>query len=209
MNKNEVDLSALHTPEEMQKLSHIGHWVEGGLLATVAVIALLEALGFLRVQLIWQSVILVAGIFLIFFLLLHHGFDKLKLVWNLISKDAQQRQHLLMAFLLCVAGLSEIISKKYNVYILSYVWPVSLLIIGIMFLIHEQHGTAEAVKRAQTIHTFLGILLMLTFIIAIIGLLTKYRWTLFTWPALLLLISILLLVYKEPEGAYHQSHTAH
>jgi len=53
MKEHQVDWSALHTPEEMERLSNIGHWIEGSLLATVAIIALLNALGFIKGQLIW------------------------------------------------------------------------------------------------------------------------------------------------------------
>lgn len=209
MKEHQVDWSALHTPEEMQRLSNIGHWIEGGLLATVAIIALLNALGFIKGQLIWQSLLFVAGIFLIAYLLLHHGLDKIKLVWTLIWKDAQQRQHLTMAFLLCLAGLSEIAGKKYNISLLLYVWPIALSIIGIMFLVHEQHGTSEAMNRARTIHTYLGISLILVSIVATIALVTKnkYRWPAYSWPVLLIITSIMLLAYREPEGAYEQSNS--
>lgn len=211
MKEYQVDWSILHSPEEMQMLSNIGHWIEGSLLATVAIIALLEALGLIKWRLVWQSLLFIAGIFLIAYLLLHHGVDNIKLVWNLIWKDAQQRQHLLMAFLLCLAGLSEILAKKYKASLLLYVWPIALSIIGIMFLVHEQHGTSEAVKRAQTIHIYLGISLILVSIVVTVGRITagKYRWPAYVWPGLLLATSILLLTYREPGGAYRKPGNTH
>lgn len=211
MEEHQVDWSVLHTPEEMQKLSNIGHWMEGGLLAIVAIIALFDALGFVKWQLVWQSLLFEAGIFLISYLLLHHGMNKMNLVWTLIWKDAQQRQHLSMAFLLCLAGVSGIIAKKYNISLLLYVWPIALAIIGVLFLVHEQHGTSEAIRRAQTIHTYLGISLILTSIVLTIGLVTgnKYRWAAYIWPELLLITSILLLSYREPKGAYHEMGSHH
>lgn len=211
MKEHQVDWSALHTPEEMQRLSNIGHWIEGGLLAIVAIIAFANAVGFIKWRLVWQSLLFIAGIFLIAYLLLHHGTDKLNLVWTLIWQDAQQRQHLIMAFLLCLAGLAEIISKKYKIPVLLYVWPGALLIIGILFLMHEQHGTSEAVKRAQLTHTYLGISLILVSAGVTIARLVegKYRWAAYVWPGLLLITSILLISYREPEGAYHKNGTIH
>ena len=162
MEKGEgPDWSILHTVEEMQRLSNFGHRVEGILLLLVALIAFAEATKMCNLKLSWPWVILVAGLFLVAFLLLHHGLGNLKLVWSLILADAQQRQHLFMATLLIIAGVAEIIFRARGVTILQFMWPLVIISIGVMFLTHEQHGTGEAVALARKIHQYLGILLML------------------------------------------------
>jgi hypothetical protein len=205
------DWSALHTAEEMQWLSNLGHRIEGILLIVVALLALGELTGIIRFKLLWPSLIVVAGIFLIGFLMLHHGLDKLKLVWNLIWDDPQQRQHMIMAALLIVAGLSEIVYRTSGYGAFKFGWPAVMCVIGIMFLIHEQHGSSEAVEWAQRIHKYLGVLMILVgvFILLSITLGDKYRWTLFTWPILLIAASVLLLIYKEPKGAFKNQDIRH
>lgn len=214
MNEHQTaNWSLLHTPEEMQKLSNLGHRVEGILLIMVAVLAIGEATGILKIKLLWPSVIVVAGAFLIAFLLLHHGLSKFKLVWSLILSDGQQRQHLIMASLLIIAGMSEIIYRTWNVNTFRFAWPLVICTIGILFLIHEQHGSSEAVEWAQTIHRYLGLLLILVSICIVLNITLgeTYRWLLYLWPSLLIATSILLLIYQEPKGAYKQdgSHESH
>lgn len=196
------DWSKLHTPEEMQQLSNLGHWIEGALLAMVAILAFLEYRGIIKNKFMWPSLILIAGIFLPAFMLLHHGVDKINLVWQLTISDPQQRQHLIMAGLLFFAGLSEIIARNKNVSLLYYAWPVVLSIIGIMFLIHPQHGTSEAVQLAQKIHILLGIMLFLAAIFKVIVLLSERHSLSIVWIVMLFITAALLLLYKEPKGAY-------
>jgi hypothetical protein len=200
------DWSALHTVEEMQRLSNLGHRIEGVLLATVALIALGEAIGLIRKKFLWPIIITVAGVFLVVYLLFHHSLEKFELVWKLIMADSQQRQHLIMAGLLTIAGIGEIIYRKKNLKLFAFIWPIVMCVIGIMFLTHEQHGSSQAVEWAQTIHRYLGILLILVSagILLAITFGLKYKWTRFVWPILLLLASIFLFIYKEPKGAYEQ-----
>ncbi|MBA4056510.1 MAG: hypothetical protein C0490_17475, partial [Marivirga sp.] len=187
MKEHQVaDWSVLHTAEEMQRLSNLGHRIEGILLIMVAILAIGEATGILKVKLLWPSVIVIAGIFLLAFLLLHHGFDKFKLVWNLILSDGQQRQHLIMATLLITAGVTEITYRTTGYSTFKFGWPLVICTIGIMFLIHEQHGSSDAVEWAQKIHKYLGILMIVVAIFILLSLMlgTKYRWLLYSWPIL-------------------------
>jgi hypothetical protein len=206
-----ADWSILHSPEDMQQLSNLGHRIEGSLLLIVAVIALLQAAGFLKFKQLWPLIIIIAGVFLTSFLLLHHGVKNFKLVWNLIMADAQQRQHLVMAGLLIIAGASELMFRAYNISWLRFVWPIALGVIGIMFLIHEQHGSDDAVAWAQTIHKYLGILLLLVSLAVVANILfgERYHSLRFIWPILLILTSIFLFAYKEPEGAYQDNAPSH
>lgn len=145
-----------------------------------------------------------AGLFLVAFLLLHHGLQNFKLVWSLISKDAQQKQHLIMAILLIVASAAQIISIKFDLKLLGYAWPIALGAIGVMFLVHEQHGSSQAVQWAQTIHKYLGILLLIVAALIAVTLLyaDKFKWLLYAWPIALLVASVFLFIYREPKGAY-------
>jgi len=206
MDKHQnVDWSALHTVEEMRQLSNLGHWTEGGLFGLIGVIALLQTFGIIKSSLaLWQSFILVAGLFLISYLLLHHGIGKVPLVWSLVIKDPQQRQHLLIALLLCIAGFAQILSKVKLIPSLHYGWPLALFLIGVLFLVHEQHGTSEAVDWAQRIHRYLGVLLILVSVAFTLDSLfaDRCRWLMYTWPSLLIITAVLLLLYREPHGAY-------
>ncbi len=207
------DWSVLHSAAEMQQLSNLGHKVEGALLLMVAVIAGLQAVGFLKMKQLWPSVIVVAGLFLIGFLLLHHGTEKFQLVWKLLISDPQQRQHLTMAGLLVIAGVSELIFRGYHVNWLRFVWPLVLCLVGLMFLTHEQHGSSEAVDWAQRIHRYLGALLIVVSISILANIFfgERYKWLPFVWPVLLVITSIFLFAYNEPEGAYEKSsnHSTH
>jgi hypothetical protein len=211
LREQPADWSLLHTVEEMQRLSNIGHRVEGVLLLTVALIALGEASGIIRAKLLWPGLIVVSGLFLFGFLLLHHGLDKLKLVWTLILKDPQQSQHLIMAGLLIFAGISEIIFRKHGFTALQFVWPLVVFTIGVMFLIHEQHGSSDAVESARRIHKYLGVLMIFVAILILLNslLAEKYKWIKFGWPILLIVTSIFLFIYKEPEGAFNKENPRH
>lgn len=181
----------------------------GNFMIMVAILAIGEATGTLNIKLLWPSVIVIAGLFLISFLLFHHGLDKIKLIWNLILSDTQQRQHLIMATLLITASVTEIIYRTTGYSAFKFGWPLVICLIGIMFLIHEQHGSSEAIEWAQKIHKYLGILMIVVaiFIMLSIMLGAKHKWLLFSWPLLLIVTSTLLLIYKEPKGAYKQENS--
>lgn len=215
-------MEQLHTPEEMQFLSNLGHWIEGGILGSVALIALLQAVGFLRSEraaYLWPSLIFAAGLFLPPYMLLHHGLDKLGLVWNITMEDPQQRQHFVMAVLLLIAGLSEVLVTRgiFQFKGWKLIWPSVLITIGILFLIHTQHGTEQAVTWAVTVHQYLGVLLIASgaFRAAEVLWAEKLRWLRFPWGILLLICAILLLSYHEPEGVFetmppqHHQHDVH
>ncbi len=198
----------LHTPEELQLYSNIAHWVEGGLFLIIAGIVFVQALGYLRSQrtdYLWPVIIIVAGIFLPLFSFLHH-LNELALAWKATIYDPQQLQHMIMATLFTIAGVAEVAylrGQKKN-QLLRFIFPLVIGVIGIMFITHLQHGTSEAILRAVTIHKYLGTALVLAGVFKALEVIKKnnQRWLTFVWVFLLTIAAILLISYREPEGAY-------
>lgn len=198
----------------MQFLSNLGHWIEGGILGGVAVLALVQGFGLLQSKkYFWPGLILFAGLFLPPYMLLHHGVAKLGMVWNATMDYPQQRQHFIMALLLLIAGIAEIASRKGEdkIHILRFVWPAALVTIGVLFFIHKQHGTHEAVAWAVTVHRLLGALLILSGVLRageiVYG--RQTRWLAYPWAIVFLASAIFLLSYREPEGTYKKETPSH
>lgn len=212
----------MHTPEQLRLLSNVGHWIEGGILAIVGVVALIQAFSDRTSGpwiYLWPGFVLVAGVTLALYLLLHHGGD-VGTAWRFVTSDPQQRQHLGMAVLLSIAGAAE---TAYHVRTVStpallFVWPAVLIVIGVLFTIHTQHGTSDAVTWAARVHRYLGIVLITAGVSRAAEILyaNDAAWLRFVWPAMLLVAALLLIAYREPQGAYErglsadkQSHGGH
>lgn len=197
----------LHTPEEFRYLSSLGHWIAGYIFLGVAVIALLQALGFLKKHIyLWPLLVSIAGIIFIPYSMMHHGLNELPLVWKVIELDPQQRQHFIMFNLLFIAGVIELLLslKKIKGKFWQFIWPGVLLIIGYLFLTHPQHGTAEAQAYAVPFHTTLGVVLVITGVLKAAEVIWshKYKWITYGWIIVLFIASLMLISYNEPEGAY-------
>ena len=198
-----------HTPEEMRQLSNLGHIVEGALFAVVGPLALLGNLGvFTGVSLAWPILVLIAGIVLLFLLYPLHPMSE----WGLIWRDAQQRQHTIIAAAVAIAGVTELLSSRTPA--LNYVWPAAIILTGGLFLFHAQHGTSEAAARAVRQHRALGITLILAGLLNFVEITNGTRLAAILWPIVLLIAAVQLLLYREPEGAYeggaeHGGHAGH
>ena len=197
------------TPEQLQFISNIGHTIEGVLFAIVAVIALLEALGYVKskgVRYLWPSLIVLAGIFLPAYILLQRGIDEIGVSWNFVAHDPQQRQHIFMAFLLVVAGAAELAvrSNKVHVRFWKFVAPSALLVIGVTLLFHTQYGTAEAMAVSMRKHHYQGVTVIFVGFFKFAELLWQrtQSWLAYPWIVVLLIASALLITYREPWGAY-------
>lgn len=204
-------MNPFHTPEEMILFSNMAHWFEGGLLALVVMVGLFQAMGLLKIktaQLAWSILILIAGSFLVPYILLHHGLDKVGDTWRFIMQDPQQLQHLIMGILLMVAGLAELLNALniLKAKIWKFVFPTILAIIGIMFIIHNQHGTANSIHQSVIFHRYLGTALILTGIAKAAEVIWResYRWIAYPWLILMLVTSGMLITYREPEGVYQE-----
>lgn len=183
--------------------------------ATVAVIALLQALGYAQskgAQYLWPGLILIAGIFLPAYILLQRGFDRIGITWNLVIRDPQQREHFLMALLLLAAGLAEVLdrAKLLVTNLLKFVAPAAFVAIGLLFVFHTEYGTPEAIAESVLKHRYLGV------VIAMAGLLKaadvlwrkRFKWLAFPWILLLFVAALMLITYREPPGAYKTSASA-
>lgn len=194
----------LHSPEELVFLSNIGHWAIGVLLLVVAIVAFSQALGRLRgsvARYVWPSLILIAGASLPLMTFIHHA-TELPLLMKAFMVDMQQLQHMVMAILLVIAGIAEIAYLRGRT-ALRFVFPAALGIIGVLFLVHPQHGTSEAVAQAAVIHRYLGAAILLAAFFRVMEVAKKsVRWLRFPWIAFTIVAALLLISYREPAGAY-------
>ena len=198
----------LHTPEQLRFYSNIAHWVEGLLLLAIAIIAFFQALGYLRTKrllYLWPTIVLVVGIFLPLFAYAHH-WNQLSFAWQATVNDTQQLQHMIMAILMTVAGIAEIryLKGKNKNSSLRLVFPFMVIIIGLMFIAHPQHGIGESVIRAKIVHNYIGIMLISSGFFKVLEIFGRstLRWLVFPWIIFLAAAAILLISYREPEGAY-------
>lgn len=199
----------LHTPEEMREISNLAHVVEGGLIIAAAAIAIVETMRrrVSKPDLIWPSLILGAGVFLLGYLFLpHHGLAHAREQWSFVLGDAQQRQHIVLSVLLVVGGTAELrrrVSASAPAW-LALAWPVILAIAGLVFLLHRQHGTGEAVGRALLLHRAIASALILAGAFRAAEVLARAprRWLMFAWSVCLLAAGVFLVTYREPPGAY-------
>jgi uncharacterized membrane protein HdeD (DUF308 family) len=212
-----LQLPSWHTPEEMRQISNLAHWIEGAVLGSAAVIALVEASGRQaahRARLLWPAVVLSAGVFLLGYLVIpHHGLSRTREQWAFVFGDPQQRQHVALATLAAVGGVVELFHRTGRLRGRAWqlVWPAAIVTAGLLFALHTQHGTGDAVARATLIHRVLGVLLIAAGVLRVADAFAaeRRRWPAFAWPLALLGASILLASYREPEGAYEADHAGH
>ncbi len=197
--------------EKMRYWSNLGHWIIGALLTVVGVLALLEILGVLSGgwAFAWPSAAAVAGIMLPLGIL-SHGHEEYGR--ELVLADPQQRQHLIMGGIIFLGGVAEVVALEAGISILHYAWPLGLAVVGVMFLIHPQHGTDAAAIRAVRIHRILGSTFILAGLARAAAVLIDATSGFFgyAWVLLVFAAAAQLITYREPEGAYEAgSHAGH
>lgn len=203
----QTGVPAWHTPEEMRALSNAAHVAEGAIVSIVALLALAEASGRLRdrnARYAWPSLPFLAGTFLFLYLLLpHHGLSRAAAQWRFIFGDPQQRQHLLIAGTLLVGSAAELGHRRGGRAWLRLVFPAALAVAALVFLLHTQHGESGAIRRAVLIHRLLALSLGLAGGLSLAARLRPAAtWLKYAWPCALMISALLLLVYREPAGAY-------
>ena len=196
----------------MRRWSNWGHWAEGALLAVVGVLAWLEAAGSLTGgwAYAWPTVLVAAGVLLPVVIFGHgheayESFGGRQAVWS----DPQQRQHLVMAIVLVVSGVAEIVSRSAGVQWLGFVWPTGLASVGVLFMVHAQHGTSSAARRAVLVHRVLGVSIVAAAAARAVQLAldeSSGLWA-YLWVIILLIVAIQLIVYREPTGAFESDHS--
>ena len=212
-----MQVPPLHTADEMQRISNLAHAVEGAVLAFAALVVLLQASDLMnrgRARYLWPGLVFLAGVFLLGYLLIpHHGREHARAQWEFVFGDPQQRQHIVVAVLATAGGLAELLYRtgRLEQWWWQLVWPAVVVTVGLMFGLHTQHGTDEAVRRAVLIHRWLGLFLIAAGALRAVEVLpgARTRWLAYAWGSALLAAAALLIAYREPPGAYHgQSGTA-
>lgn len=179
----------------------MGHLIEGVIFAIVSILALLSNFGVgAWADKVWQVATIIAGLLLLVALYASHPRSD----WLVIWRDAQQRQHTLIAALVMAGGVLELISPSGSP--LSYTWPGALLLIGFLFLVHKQHGTSEAAAKAVRQHRILGLTIMFSGFLRAIEVFNQSSAFGILWSIALLAAAIQLITYREPEGAYESGH---
>jgi len=189
--------------ERLQFASNLAHWIEGGLFAVVAAIALLQVLGYMQwkgARYIWPSLIIAGGLFLPVYIAFQ-GEVNLRLLIN----DPRQIEHALMALLLVLAGAAEILfgAGLAQAKIWRFFAPAALGGIGIILILHTEYGTTNAVAEAVSKHRLLGVVVILVGIFKSFEVHWQHRirWLAYPWIALLFITALLLITYREPKGA--------
>jgi hypothetical protein len=130
-----------------------------------------------------------------------------------MTNDPQQRQHAIMAALFIVVASIQLLgimrSKKSSFYPERFAFPFIISIIGMLFINHPQHGTEEAIAYMKPYHTFLGSAILATGISSLLSILKKKRIFELLTIIFLSLSSFLLLLYREPAGAYDMTTVTH
>jgi hypothetical protein len=198
-----------HSPQAMRHLSNLGHIVEGALFGIVGLLALLGNPGaFAWTSSAWPILVLAAGVVLLLLLYARHPVSDWQVIWS----DMQQREHTIIAIAVAIAGLAELLRS--TIALLAYVWPAALILTGALFLFHAQHGTSEAAARAVRQHRILGITIIVAGLMRLVEVASGVGFAAILWPVALLIAAALLLLYREPAGAYegggeHGGHASH
>lgn len=206
------------TPEHLRESSNLAHAIEGVLIMTAGAIAVAQAFDKLRGgrrEYLWQSLLTAAGVFLMSYLATHHGLGAVPAVLRYAWSDMQQRQHLLLAMLALFGGLGAYVDAGRRIRGLPRSWFAAvfstvLVAMGVVFLVHPQHGSGEAVARARAMHVMIGALFCVTGV-------AHGAWVLrpgarafsIGWPLLLAATGFAIATYREPPEAYEYEMEGH
>lgn len=85
-----VQITLLHTADELRQISNVAHVIEGVVLGAATLIALLQATGRLdtgRHRVLWPGLVLTAGTGLLFYLIVpHHGLSRARVQWSFVFR---------------------------------------------------------------------------------------------------------------------------
>lgn len=194
-----------HTPEELAALSTLVHNVLGWLMLALAITLVVEIARGVptgRWRFAWPALGAFVGLGLSVFVFVHQRW------YHDVSPlaDPVQNQHQAIGLLAGAGALVELWSRRAGGVPgrIAAAWPLSLVGIGVVFLLHEQ-GTAEALL----VHWALaGTLILSGFALAAPALVGEASRSLRMLGALLLTAAAMqLVVYEESPGA-HGAHEA-
>jgi|GEM_PF-687933 len=195
-------MTPLHTPQELVQLSNAAHVAEGIVLAIIGIIVIAQGIGFLKKT--WQrylvsAVALLASLLLTGFLFVDH-LNELPRAWHWITTDMQQQQHLLIAVILFVASIVALVGLKFRQKWLGVALPVAFASIGVVFLVHPQHGTDSEAARVLLIHRVAGTSLIIAgLVLASTTFWSRWRKIMAIIAGVLLIVSAgLFMSYREP-----------
>lgn len=195
-------MTPLHTPQELVQLSNAAHVAEGIVLAIIGIIVIAQGLGFLKKT--WKRylvpvIALLASLILAGFLFVDH-YNELPAAWHWVTTDMQQQQHLLIGIILGFTSIAALIGLKLKQKWLELALPVAFVAIGVVFLIHPQHGTNSEAARALLIHRIAGTSLIIAGLAGTGAPLYKqWRKILSIVAGILLIVSAgLFISYREP-----------
>lgn len=155
----------LQTPEQLQFVSNLAHWIEGTIFALVAIIAFLRVRGWATwkgSQYLWPALIVTAGLFLPVYIILQIALNQGGATWDFVVNDPQQLEHGAMALLLILAGTAELLieARILQGAVWKFAAPVALVSIGLLLFFHTEYGTPEAIAEAVTQHRYQGSLVI-------------------------------------------------
>jgi len=138
---------ASHTPEERRRLSNLGHIIEGLLLGTVGLLALLGSIGIAAwASTVWSILILVAGVLLLLSIYPRHPLVD----WPAIWQDAQQRQHTLMAVAIAIAICFVLLGSVMG----PQVWLLAPVVITFWLLVFMPRWRRKVRAAARNLPTW-------------------------------------------------------
>lgn len=207
----------LHTPQEIVTLSNAAHVAEGIVIILIAAVIVAQGFGYLQKG--WQrylvpSIGLFASFVLVGFLFFDHA-NELPRAWEWIINDMQQRQHLFMGVLIGLGSIAALIGLKLQKEWLRLGLPLAVALIGLLFLVHPQHGNSEEAATGLLIHRVAGTSLIIAGLAQAGGLFLKqWRKVLAVVAgAGLLLSAVLFISYREPlmsmEDMMNMNHGQH
>lgn len=192
--------------------SNLAHQVVGVLLGAVGVFAGLESFGVVSGIWLytWPVLLLIVGFFVPLFIWAVARKHHVRLAQ--VLADPQQQQHFILSGVMFGGGLAETL-RVAGVWpgLLGYVWPLALILIGLGFVTHTQHGTSEAMVKAVCAHRLLGGTAILAGLARglQVGLGDRAGFAGLGWVFLILLTALQFLIYHEPEGAYATGDSHH
>lgn len=196
-----MDMS-LHTPEELVQLSNAAHIAEGVVLTIIAILVIAQAFGYL--QKTWQrylvpGIALLASLILAGFLFVDH-YNELPRAWHWVMTDMQQQQHFWIGLILGITSIAAIVGLKLKQKWLELSLPAAFVVIGILFLVHPQHGADAEAAKGLMIHRVVGTSLIIAGFAAASGFFLKqWRKVLAVVTGVALIVSAgALMLYREP-----------